>query len=76
MTRKTAIRKLMGYGMSRNEAARYLWDVKFYCIATNETVVALYKIAGNNWTEWIARHCAPVNQDVYYSMMEKFDPYL
>lgn len=26
MTRKTAIKKIMGYGMSRNEAARYLCE--------------------------------------------------
>lgn len=42
MKRKTAIRKLMGYGASRNNAKKYLDDMHKRAHATNEYTVTQY----------------------------------
>lgn len=42
MKRKTAIKKLMGYGASRNNAKKYLDDMHQWAHATNEYVVTQY----------------------------------
>ena len=42
MKRKTAIKKLMGYGASRNNAKKYLDDMHQWAHATNEYTVTQY----------------------------------
>lgn len=42
MRRKTAIKKLMGYGASRNDAKKYLDDMHQWAHATNEYTVTQY----------------------------------
>lgn len=42
MKRKTAIKKLMGYGASRNDAKKYLDDMHQWAHATNEYTVTQY----------------------------------
>jgi hypothetical protein len=42
MKRKTAIKKLMGYGASRNNAKKYLDDMHQWAHATNEYAVVQY----------------------------------
>lgn len=42
MKRKTAIKKLMGYGASRNNAKKYLDDMHERTHATNEYTVTQY----------------------------------
>lgn len=42
MKRKTAIKKLMGYGASRNDAKKYLDDMHQWAYATNEYTVTQY----------------------------------
>lgn len=44
MKRKTAIKKLMGYGASRNNAKKYLDDMHQWAHATNEYTVTQYVI--------------------------------
>jgi hypothetical protein len=42
MKRKTAIKKLMGYGASRNNAKKYLDDMHEWAHATNQDAVTQY----------------------------------
>lgn len=65
MTRKTAIKKLMSYGMDRNEAARYLCDAtQVRKLSRN---VAVEEVMGAYWKKFWAKvfdsPCAEVGFD-------------
>ena len=69
MKRKTAIKKIMGLGASRNYAGYYLCALRYWDTADNKSAVELYKLARKDWMDYIIQRIGPITldfDDFYY----------
>ena len=63
MKHKTAIKKIMGLGASRNYAEYYLYMLRLCVVVDNNGAVELYKIARKDWMDYIVKRIRPITLD-------------
>lgn len=63
MKRKTAIKKIMGLGSSRNYAEYYLYALRQWAVVDNSDAVELYKIAQKDWMKYVIQRVKPITFD-------------